>query len=249
MGSAPFKSDNVQQTQRRFGQFWTTIEDDVRDHDWLSLREAANIIGFRSFPVGWTWAEFALRKNAKAASYEAEGQAIFRMGVSRSSTPDQEGQNAANNALRFRSKSARSLLYRLTSQKRVPLRLSDADAYGRIASERELLDETLLFSITESTISVHGYKERAAVGGGQLIKALNSKTPIWKTKSPKHDWLLAERLTRDEFETVGCKPSDLTVIKQCRERYTQLRPNSPDLTQSTFAKLVADLRREFTSDE
>jgi hypothetical protein len=249
MGKASFKPEIVKHTQKGFADVWTAIEEYVQTQDQLSLRDAANIIGFRSFPVGWTWTEYGLRKTAKTRPYEAKAQKTSRFGIPALSTSEPEGLIAGENAVRFRSESAQKSLYRITFRMNVPVRIYDADAYGRIADERDLLDQTLQFNVADGSISLHGYKERAEIDGPRLIKHLNRATASWEKRPGKHDWLLAERLARDVFELHGCRFSDLGIIDRCRDQYKTIRPNSSYLDQSAYAALVATLRREYVSDE
>jgi hypothetical protein len=217
--------------------------------DLLTLRDAANIIGFRSFPIGWAWTEFGLRKSAKIRPYEARARGTSQLGIAGVSS-EPEGLIAVENAIRFRCKTVQRSLYRIISGMRVPLIIYNADAHGRIAGEREALDQTLQLNVVDGNVSLHGYKEHAEIDGPKLIEHLDRVSAPWQTKIVKHGWLLAQRLARNVFEVHGCRFSDQEIIRQCRDQYTNIRVNSPDLDQSAYASLVATLRQEYeASDE
>jgi hypothetical protein len=247
MGKAPLKTEMAKR-RNGFSVVWTAIEEHVQAAPNLSLRDAANIIGFRSFPIGWTWTEYKSKKTSTAPPYEAKAQIASRTGVP-ISNPTPEGLIAKESAVSCRSASVRRTLYDITSRMSVPMRIYDADAYGRIADERDVLDQTLQFNIADGSISLHGCKERAEIDGPRLVKYLVRKKAPWQRRLIVHDWLTAERLARDVFEFMGCHLSDQGIIDRCRERYKSIYPNSRDLDGSAYAELVADLRREYVSDE
>jgi hypothetical protein len=144
---------------------------------------------------------------------------------------------------------ARKALYRITVREGVPMVIYNEDAYGRVAGARDLHDQTLRFNIAAGSIDLHGCIERAEIDGRKLVEYLGRQTPAWERRLGKHNWLLAERLARDLFEILGCQFSNLAIVERCRLQYVSTYPDSPDLDQSAYMKLIADLRREYDSDE
>jgi hypothetical protein len=247
MGKAPLNA-KIAKLRSGLSIVWAAIGEHVQAAPNLSLRDAVNIIGFRSFSIGWTWTEYKAKKTPIAPPYEVRAQIASRVGVP-ILDPSPEGLIAKKSAVSFRASSARRTLYDITSRNSVPMRIYNADAYGRIADERDRLDETLQFDIARGSISLHGYRERAEIDGPRLVKYLSRKKAPWQSKVIVHDWLAAERLARDVFECMGSHLSNQDVIRRCRERYKIIYPNSRDLDGSAYAELVADLRREYVSDE
>jgi hypothetical protein len=133
----------------------------------------------------------------------------------------------------------------------VRLTLLNSDARGRIASETDVLDDTLRMNFVQSNVVIRDRRaEHARLDGLDLLRSLGRTTPWWDKKIQKNNPFKAERLSRDFFELYGAASKNEAIMDHCSQIAGRSLSGKLLLDKSTFAELLRRLRKEYgNSDE
>jgi hypothetical protein len=250
MGPLSSSAGFIKDPKASLKRVWNEIKQSVGGDPQLNLREAANLIGFHSYPLGWTWSEYQSVKASKTPSYELKARDAARLGNTEAEVPQTAGILALRNAEQFRRRAIQKRLFQILSVEQVRLIVFNSDGNGRIATQIELLEASLRFDIERSLFCIRDYRERAEVIASDLLTHLESCEAAWDVRKEQHDWLLAERLVRDFMAARGCNFRDQEIMRNCLELYTKVRPTFRELDNSEYARRIALLRLEHQpSDE
>jgi hypothetical protein len=191
-----------------------------------------------------------LAKNATAPSHEIEAQDLGHLGRPPVASPNANGIQARSNAISSRARFVKRRLYQFLSRQTVRLSLLSADGRGHFATDREVLDETFITNISRSNVVIRDRPaEHARIDGIDLLKNLELLQPKWEKKLYTHDPFIAERLSRDFFESFGVEASNEAIMNWCSEQIGFPQSGELILTLSTFAELLRQLRREYEDSE
>jgi hypothetical protein len=128
----------------------------------------------------------------------------------------------------------------------VRLSLLSADGRGHFATDREVLDETFTTNISRSNVVIRDRPaEHARIDGIDLLENLELLHPRWEKKIYTHDPFIAERLSRNFFESFGLETPNEEIMVWCSEQIGVPQSGELILTPSTFAELLRQLRREY----
>jgi hypothetical protein len=243
MGQSPGKRTTSDQNRATLARHWNDIIKELQDEAFINLRDAANVIGFHAFPLGWSWNEYELKYGNSRRPYERKLQNAIRLGIAHPDNPESAGASASQNAGHYRRASVRRKLGELLARRKVRLYIYDHNCRGRIASERETLDAALTLQIPASGVYDHPYSEHALIDAPDLLNYFKAADAPWKGRSGKHDWFVAERLVRDFMSIHGCAFSDQAIMSLCEKLYPHPDPDRP-LDKSRYAQLTRELRRE-----
>jgi hypothetical protein len=190
-----------------------------------------------------------LAKNATAPLHEIQAQGLGHLGRPPVTSPSANGIQAKSNAISSRTRFVKRRLYQFLS--RLTVRLSLLSADGRGATDREVLDETFTTNISRSNVVIRDRPaEHARIDGIDLLENLELLHPRWEKKIYTHDPFIAERLSRNFFESFGLETPNEEIMVWCSEQIGVPQSGELILTPSTFAELLRQLRREYgDSDE
>jgi hypothetical protein len=237
-GSKPNVAKNPKEA---VAEVWRAVGRNVGDAYQLSLRDAANIVGFHTFPVGWSWIEYRLRPRAQARPYEETAANAARLGIPNNADQEPGGATAADISRQFRRRRTETLLHQIISRRRVELLLFNAEGRGHFASDAEILDFTLRLNIERGGVTIRDHNFEARLDGISLLDHLGPPDTLRKGK---HDWLLAERLLRDFVTTHGCASPAEHIMKICADTYSTIRPSLGVLNKTSYSELARLIKEE-----
>jgi hypothetical protein len=215
------------------------------------LRDAANIVGYHRYGLGWSWNEYELAKKATAPAHEAEARDLGHLGWPSITSSNPNGEQARLNAISSRTRFVKVRLHGFLSRQTVRLRLLGADGRGHYATDRDILDVTFKPNISRSNVVIRDQPpEHARIDGIDLLKSLELLPQGWDKKLYRHDPFIVERLSRDFFESFGLDETNEKIMAWCSEQVGSSRSGKLLLTTSTFHELLKQLRLEYKdSDE
>jgi hypothetical protein len=211
------------------------------------LRDAANIVGFCEFPVGWSWAEYKLFSRIPPPAYEERAKIARLLGIA----PDEAertsaGRDAEILAEHFRRNQVEQLLQRFIRRKEVGIIIYDEHMRGNIPSKKLRLDATAQINVDQSSYGFPDLQWHCVFDAIRLVKVMGPRR--WRDERTKdYDWLRIERYVRTYFETRGCpeRKEDAfdSVVKQLNNA------NEGEPSAASLKEFVATIRKEYEGSD
>src|SRR5215203_3673524 len=198
------------ETLQQFEALWNAIKQISDDQFALTLREAANVIGFALFPVGWIWDEYPCARGQALTDIERKAQELGLLGIPDGAT-SKNNMSGAVKAIRagtsFRRNAVEKLLRRLIYRGEIRVIVTDSTGRRRHLPDQVRFDRTLSLNVRRNEISVGHERKRVTwefeTDGIDLTKALEGRC-AWKNKKvSQNDWFKLERFLRTQFEANG----------------------------------------------
>ena len=220
----------------------------------ISLFAAAQMSGFWSYGIGWSWDEFdapwdqhhTAIKDVAELTKSFRHELLATAGQNDASQGSDSTEAAAGRVARGREVESR-LAYFVRKTKLVPLISTDLERWERMESSMAERDG-LWMSASGSLVSFQPLPSGwfCAVKPQELINLLGTR-PVWKKRASETDWVLIEAIARHLFETKGY-PLKLREYAEEAMRLHQLArqlENEPDFT--AVMGVISRLANEYRS--
>ena len=220
---------------------------DAQSRYSISLRVAANIIGFCEFPVGWSWSEYKPHQFERTHEYEKKARQVRLLGIEPDLTiQTRDGKAAENKAAAFRRRHVERYLQRLISREEIRLTLFDAHAQGHTASEEIRLHPGTQIYVETSSYGFPGCLWSGSLDAIDLTRIMGERR--WHNERGKsHDWLVIERHVRSYVETLGLPKFDQAIFDHVLATLAKTTAIDSEPTTSTLRALIAELRIEYAN--
>lgn len=241
--------DAERASREKLDGIWRQICADADRRDSLTLRAAANIIGFCEFPLGWSWTEYNLGQFENSHGYEDDAKNSFTLGIDLQEvrrTP--KGSDADIKGKQFRKERVEQLLERLIRRKEVGATIYDEQGYGSSISDKLRQSAGTKIDVERSSYGLPDLRWHCTIDAIDLTKFLDVRR--WKNKRAKdHDWLLIERNIRVYFETYGCPDRKEDVYDAILADFSVDKDLKDQPSPSMLKGAIADLRREYEDSD
>jgi len=234
----------IAHTLRRLENFWKDIRADADERVHATLRVGANIVGFRHFPMGWSWTEYPLAANEKPRPYEETASKVRLFQTPRSTSRSQLGIEASLRGNLFRKSVAEATLKKLIRLRKVQTYLITPSASIVALSDGEKTSNFDL-DVNSSSITLFGGETYdCLLNAPDLVDAVASMHP-WATKA-KVNWLLIEAYLRSLFEAGGLPAGQQQYLEKLAE-WMATWPTETHPARSDLWKRIAALRSEYSN--
>jgi len=198
------------QTLIKIDAIWKQVRAYHQTEYLLTLRNAANLVGFWLFPVGWTWHEYE-RWLEEPLSYESKASKVRYLHLDLPNCP------AAND----RTSCSRAEAYRMTQVEKYVLRFINRLEISNVLYDGEGNPSAFLENLRHSVKWLHvqggylRYGKRIAgcfVDALALLDVIDQARKEAKPKAAKYNWLVIERWVRNHIELRGTAESDSEIF-------------------------------------
>lgn len=233
-----------------FSALWNEIRAYHDEHWKVRFRVAANLIGFWSFPVGWTWEEYPADTEDDRAVYEIRAKGLSHCGLERPAEMTSTGESAVRTGQKHRRKHVERFLVRRIARQEIrfykgslvfPQALEES---GKTEAEFDVRD-LLRVRIRESQLGARLWTRRhCELDAIQLLDHILALTET-RGRPPHHDWLKIERWCRDQIEQQGLPVETTRLSNLAAEWYSNQFSTSNEPEKKALDELVTRLKHEY----
>jgi hypothetical protein len=240
-------------TLQRFEALWRKIEASSSEHFALTLRQAANVVGFALFPVGWLWSEYPRAKGEKLTDIEREAQQLGLLGI-----PDgddiKERQGRAVRAIRagadFRRDAVERLLRRFIHRADIRVIATDSTGLRTIIPENARFDPTFCLDVRANRMEIERNGRRMAwqfeTDALDLTLALKGHCAWGDRKTSPNDWFRLERFLREQFERNGLPSTRSVFVEEAAEWWARETASSKEPPMAPLRAKASELYDEYS---
>jgi hypothetical protein len=225
------------QAVSKIDALWKQIRAFHQKRYMLSLRHAANLVGFWRFPVGWTWQEYD-RWMEEQLPYELQAARLRHLDLQ---APVYAPNDWVGRAEVCRMKEVEDYLLRFINRREVECAVYDDRGN---AVQENFQHSVKWLNVRDSCIRYGREVGGCEVDALSLLDAIERHRKK-RSRPPKYNWLAIERWVRNHIESDGLVASDSEIVGVVYEWYATRYGKDTMPTRSTLAEDVASLRREY----
>ena len=243
MGKPP--PDAERASREKLDGIWRQICADADRRDCLTLRAAANIIGFCEFPLGWSWTEFKPWQFERIHDYEDKAKVTRTLSILLDKNKQNtKGKAAEGTAQVFRRRHVEQMLARLIGRDAVRAIIYDERNNGSLIDDKLRLAEGTKIDVERSSYGFPDLRWHCTIDAINLTKFMGERR--WRhTRAKDRDWLIIERYIRVYFETYGCPDRKEDVYDAILANFSADKEPSSSMLKDA----IADLRREYEDSD
>jgi hypothetical protein len=219
---------------------WKQIRGFHQTQSMLTVRNAANLVGFWRFPVGWTWQEYG-RLLEQPLPYEKKAGSLHHANLDTQSCAHNE---CCSRAEAYRMTEVEAYLLRFINRNEVLSALFDEWGDGRPFRD-QLCHSVKWVNVRAGYIR---YRRRAGceIDALSLIDVIDKcRKEETSSRPPTYNWFVIERWIRNHIERNGTAASDSEILRMVEDWYSAQYGKDVIPTRSTLARRISDLRTEY----